>query len=54
MKSGLRQRVMTDPHSPGKLRVNGALPHIDAWYEAFHITKKSPLFVPKKERVDVW
>ena len=45
---------MTDPHSPGKLRVNGALPHIDAWYEAFHITKKSPLFVPKKERVDVW
>lgn len=53
-EEALRQRVMTDPHSPGKLRVNGALPHIDAWYEAFHITKKSPLFVPKKERVDVW
>ena len=50
----LRQQVKTDPHSPALWRVNGALPHIDAWYKAFNITKKDPLFVAKKDRVDVW
>ena len=43
-----------DPHSPGRWRVNGALPHIDAWYEAFGIKKGNKLFVPKAKRVDVW
>ena len=52
--AALRQLVKTDPHSPQRLRVNAALPHIDAWYKAFNITKKDPLFVPKKQRVDVW
>ena len=50
----IRQQVKTDPHSPARWRVNGALPHIDAWYEAFNIKKKDPLFVPKAKRVDVW
>lgn len=50
----IRQLVMTDPHSPSRWRVNGALPHIDAWFDAFHITKKDPLFVPKKQRVNIW
>ena len=43
-----------DPHSLGRWRVNGALPHIDAWYEAFGITEQDSLFVPKAERVDIW
>ena len=50
----LRKQVQTDPHSPARWRVNGALPHIEAWYKAFNISKKDPLYVPKKERVDVW
>ena len=50
----LRKLTKTDPHSAGRWRVNGALPHIDAWYEAFNIKKKDPLFVPKAKRVDVW
>ena len=50
----LRQQVKTDPHSPARWRVNGALPHIDAWYTAWNITKKSPLYIPKAKRVDVW
>ena len=50
----LRQLVKTDPHAPARWRVNGALPHIDAWYKAFNITSKDPLFIPKKNRVDVW
>ena len=50
----IRNRTKSDPHSLGRWRVNGALPHIDAWYEAFGITEKDPMFVPKAERVDIW
>jgi len=50
----LRQLNKIDPHSAGRWRVNGALPHIDAWYEAFNIKKFDPLFVPKKKRVNIW
>lgn len=50
----LRNRVRTDPHSPGRWRVNAALPQIDAWYKAFNIKKGDKLFVPKSKRVDVW
>lgn len=49
-------RVLTksDPHSLGRWRVDGALPHIDAWYEAFGITEQDPMFVPKDKRVSIW
>lgn len=50
----LRQLNKIDPHSPARWRVNGALPHIDAWYEAFGITKRDPMYIPKSQRVDVW
>ena len=50
----IRKRVKSDPHELGKWRVNGQLPHIDAWYEAFGITEADPMFVPKAERVTIW
>lgn len=50
----IQKRVKGDPHQLGKWRVNGQLPHIDAWYEAFGITEKDPMFVPKKDRVTIW
>lgn len=50
----IRVYTKSDPHSLGRWRVNGALPHIDEWYTAFGITEKDPLFVPKAERVDIW
>ncbi|MFV0589157.1 M13 family metallopeptidase [Bacteroides reticulotermitis] len=43
-----------DPHSLGKWRVDGALPHIGAWYEAFQITDKDPLYLPVEKRVSIW
>lgn len=51
-----QSRVYTksDPHSLGKWRVNGALPHIQAWYDAFHITPSDPLYVAPENRVNVW
>ena len=43
-----------DPHSLGKWRVDGALPHIQNWYEAFNITEHDPMFVAKDKRVSIW
>ena len=50
----IRNLTKRDPHSLGLWRVNGALPHIDAWYDAFKVTKKNKLFLPKNQRVQVW
>ena len=50
----MHRLTKSDPHSLGKWRVNGALPHIDAWYEAFGITEQDSMFVPKAERVTIW
>ena len=35
-------------------RVNGALPHIQAWYDAFHITPESPMYIAPEKRVNIW
>lgn len=50
----IRVATKTDPHALGEWRVNGALPQIDAWYEAFGVTEDNAMFIPKAERVDVW
>ena len=50
----IRNRVKNDPHSTGKWRVNGALPHINAWYEAFGVKKGDKLFIPESERLELW
>lgn len=43
-----------DVHSLGKWRVNGALPQIGAWYEAFGVTEENPMFLPVDKRVSIW
>lgn len=48
------QRTKSDPHSLGRWRVNGALPQIGAWYDAWNVTETSPLFVPEDKRVSIW
>lgn len=48
------QRTKSDPHSLGMWRVNGALPHIDAWYEAWGVTEQSPMYVAPEKRVSIW
>ncbi len=53
-EEAIRNLTTSDPHSLGRWRVNGALPLIDAWYDAFGITENDPLFVPKEKRVKIW
>ena len=50
----IRNRVKRDPHALGEWRVNGALPHINAWYEAFGVKKGDKLYIPESERLELW
>lgn len=50
----IRNRVKSDPHALGKWRVNGALPHIDAWYDAFNVKKDNKMYIPQNERLQLW
>lgn len=50
----IRNRTKSDPHSLGEWRVNGALPHIDAWYEAFNVKPTDKLYLPADKRVKLW
>ena len=50
----IQKRTKSDPHSLGKWRVDGALPQIQAWYDAFGIKVGDPMFVPVEKRVSIW
>lgn len=50
----IRSRVKRDPHALGRWRVNGALPHINAWYEAFNVKPTDKMFIPEDERLQLW
>lgn len=48
------RRTMTDPHSLGKWRVNGTLPHIDAFIEAFDIKPGDKMYLEPEKRAKIW
>jgi predicted metalloendopeptidase len=50
----LRSQVLSDPHSPGRFRVNGVVRNVDAWYAAFGVTESDKLYLPAAERVRIW
>ena len=50
----IRNRVKSDPHALGEWRVNGALPHINAWYEAFGVKENDKMFIPESNRLQLW
>ena len=48
------KRTKSDPHSLGKWRVDGALPQIQAWYDAFGIKQGDKMYLPVKKRASIW
>src|SRR5690606_2783113 len=53
-EEALRQRLLTDPHSPGEYRVNGVLRNLDAFHEAFDVRPGDGMYLPPEERVSIW
>jgi putative endopeptidase len=47
-------QTKTNEHSLNRNRVNGILPHIDAWYDAFGINQDNKMFVAPENRVKLW
>jgi putative endopeptidase len=50
----IRNRVKQDPHSLGRWRVDGALPHIDAFYKAWNVKPGDKMFLPENQRLQLW
>ncbi|CAN5170568.1 M13 family metallopeptidase [soil metagenome] len=53
-EGALRQQLLTDPHSPGRQRVNGVVRNVDAWYAAFNVKHGDKLYLPPEQRVHIW
>ncbi len=53
-EAALRQRLLTDPHSPGEFRVNGIVPNFDEWYKAFNIQPGDKLYIAPEKRLRIW
>jgi len=49
----LRQRLLTDPHSPSEQRV-ATVRNLDPWYPAFKIQPGQKLYLAPADRVRIW
>jgi putative endopeptidase len=50
-----QQLLLSDEHAPNVWRVNGTLPHIAEWYEAFGITEDAALYIAPEDRIgSIW
>lgn len=47
-------QTKTNEHSLNRWRVNGILPHIDAWYDAFGVKSGNKLYIAPEKRVRLW
>ena len=52
-EANLRQRLITDPHSPSAQRA-WVVRNIDKWYEAFQPKANGKLYLKPEERVRIW
>lgn len=50
----IRMLTRMDVHSLAKWRVDGALPQIQEWYDAFGITENDSLYIAPEKRVSIW
>ncbi|MEO8547627.1 MAG: M13-type metalloendopeptidase [Sphingomicrobium sp.] len=49
----LRQRLLTDPHSPSEQRVD-TVRNFDSWYDAFKVQPGQKLYLAPADRVRIW
>ena len=50
----LLRQTKTNEHSLGRWRVNGVLPHVNAWYDVFNIKSDDELYLIPEKRVNLW
>jgi putative endopeptidase len=52
-EANLRQRLLTDPHSPSEQRTN-IVRNMDPWYQAFKVQPGQTLYLTPENRVRIW
>jgi putative endopeptidase len=50
----LRRQLVSDPHAPEVVRVNGVVRNVDAWYDTWAIKPGDPLYLAPDQRVRIW
>jgi putative endopeptidase len=50
----LRAQVLSNEHSPGQFRADGATRNVDAWYDAFGVKQGEKYFLSPDQRVHLW
>ncbi|MCL2131108.1 MAG: M13 family metallopeptidase [Lentimicrobiaceae bacterium] len=50
----IKRRTKEDPHSLGKWRVNGTLPHVQAFIEAFGIKEGDKMYIAPEKQAAIW
>jgi putative endopeptidase len=50
----LRERLLSDPHSPAEYRVNGVVINLPAFHQAFATTPRDRLFTPPERQIVLW
>jgi putative endopeptidase len=48
------QRILTDPHSPGMYRCNGALSNLPVFYEAYDVQEGDEMYREEAARAAIW
>jgi putative endopeptidase len=50
----IKRRTKEDTHSLGMWRVNGTLPHVEAFLQTFDIQKDNKMYLPVEKRANIW
>lgn len=50
----LKNQLLTDPHSPTQVRVNGILQNLDEFYQVFNIGPNDPMYLNPINRSQIW
>ncbi|MGI9294432.1 MAG: M13 family metallopeptidase [Pseudomonadales bacterium] len=50
----LRKRLLTDPHAPSEYRVNGVLPNMPQFYEAYNLKEEDGMYMLPDKRLSIW
>lgn len=54
VEKSMRNRVATDPHSPGEFRALGSLSNMNEFYQAFDVKKGDAMYIAPEKRVKIW